>query len=95
MGLSLVLRGLGSVQGGRRAAYLFADDAQLLPHQPRQDVLEERQVQLGFDDFEFRVPGVQREGGGLRFAGFYRAGEEVECEELHGGGLQCGRVEVS
>jgi hypothetical protein len=36
-------------------------------------------------DFEFGVAGVQREGGGVCFAGFDGAGEEVEGEELHCG----------
>jgi len=31
---------------------------------------------------------VQRERGGLRFAGLDRAGEKVEREKLHGGGAR-------
>jgi len=31
---------------------------------------------------------VEWEGGGLCFAGFHGAGEEVECEDFHGGRME-------
>jgi hypothetical protein len=66
-------------------SYLARNHAYLLPHEPRQYILEERQVEVCFLDFELGVAGVQGKGGGLGFARFYGAGEEVEGEELHCG----------
>lgn len=68
------------------AIYLFADCAELLPHQAGQDVAQKGQVYVCLEDLELRVLGVQGEAGNLGFARFDRAGEEVEREELHCGG---------
>lgn len=50
----------GTVGGGQ--PYLFADRPEFFPHQPREDVLQKRQVDVGFLDFEFGVAGVEGEG---------------------------------
>ena len=73
--------------GREMAPYLFADCAELLPHQAGQDVAQKRQVHVCLEDLEFRVLRVQGEAGNLGFARFDRAGEEVEREELHCGGF--------
>lgn len=68
----------------QKIAYLIRNHTQLIPHQARQDVFEERQVDaLGLDDFELAVARVQWEGRRGCFARFYGAGEEVEGEEFH------------
>jgi hypothetical protein len=66
---------------------LARNHADLIPHQARQYVLQERQIEVGFLDFEFGVARVQRERRGVRLAGFDGAGEEVEGEEFHFGGV--------
>lgn len=70
----------------RAETYLFADCAELLPHQAGQDVAQKRQVHVCLEDLELRVLGVQGKAGSLGLARFDRAGEEVEREELHCGG---------
>lgn len=71
--------------GSGRVTYLFRNDAYLVPHQARQDILQKRQVEVGFLDFELSVARVQREGERIGFAGFDGAGKEIEREELHCG----------
>lgn len=70
----------------RVVAYLLRNHAYFVPHQSRQYVLQEGQVEVCFLDFELGVARVQGEGERVGFAGFDGAGEEVEGEELHCGG---------
>lgn len=67
--------------------YLSGYAAHLLPHEAREYVFQKREIDVRFDDFELGLAGVQGEGGGGGFAGFDGAGEEVEGEELHFGGV--------
>lgn len=67
----------------RRKTYFIHHAPQLRPHQARQDVLQEGQVDVCLDDLELRVARVQGERSGRGFARFDGAGEEVEREELH------------
>lgn len=64
-------------------AYLSCNRSNLRPHQPRQNILQEVEVEVCLDDFELGVARVEGEGGSFCFAGFDGAGEEVEREELH------------
>jgi hypothetical protein len=63
--------------------YLAAEAPQRTPLDAQQDVLDELGAQVGFDDFELGVLGVQGEGLGRAFAGLAGAGEEVEGQDFH------------
>lgn len=62
----------------KRKTNLSSSDNQRIPIYPRQHILQELWVRRDTIGYQFAVFGVQREGGGCRFAGFHRAGEEVE-----------------
>jgi hypothetical protein len=65
------------------STYLATNRPQFWPHEARQYVCQERQVDLGLEDLELSVARVQREGCDVRFACLDRAGQKVESEELH------------
>jgi hypothetical protein len=73
--------------------YFACNYPDFLPHESRQYILQKRQVDVCFLDFEFCIAGVQGEGERVCFAGFDGAGEEVEGEELHLGSQRSPRAD--
>jgi hypothetical protein len=79
-----------------KATYLACNHPNFFPHEAWQYVFQKWQVEVCFLDFELGVARVQGKGGGVRFACFDGAGEEVEGEELHCGlvaGARLGMLE--
>ena len=65
------------------STYLSRNIPHLLPHKPRQYILQKRQIDLRLHDFQLGLARVQGKRGRRRLAGLDGAGEEVEREELH------------
>lgn len=64
--------------------YLATNSPNFFPHQAREYVLKEWEVDVCFNDFEFGIAGMEGEGCGVRFAGFDCASKKIKGEEFHG-----------
>ncbi len=64
--------------------YLCSRTSNSIPIQTGKDILQKRGIVIYLPTFELGVAKMKGEGERGGFAGFYGAGEEVDCEEFHG-----------